>query len=137
MIVCIAMDGLVLKNYYLFNRRINQLTEEIKKPIPMTGWKTKTAAFLFALGTSLIGLSEGVPNDNLAPWIRFAGMALDGLATAFGVWGIGHKLEKNKNIIVQKKTVPYYIEPMSEEEFELIKKIRQKKSSKVLDPPTL
>lgn len=105
------------------------MTEQIEKSIHMTGWKTKTAAFLFAIGTSLIGLAEGVPNDNLAPWIQFAGMCIDGLATAFGVWGIGHKLEKNKNVIVQKKTIPYYVHPMNEEEFKVLQKLRETKSS--------
>ena len=116
----------------------NKKEENSETVTHMTGWKTKLAAFLAAAGTAIIGISESVPaDDSLVHMIKFIGIVIDGLAGAFGIWGIGHKLEKNKNIIVQKKTIPYYVQPMDEAEFEMIKKMRLEKSSERPSPPTL
>jgi hypothetical protein len=113
----------------------NKKEENSETVTHMTGWKTKLAAFLAAAGTALIGISESVPtDDSLAPMIKFIGIVIDGLAGAFGIWGIGHKLEKNKSILIQKKTVPYYVHPMNEKEFEILEKMRQEK---IPEAPTL
>jgi len=104
---------------------MEMMNENSENVTHMTGWKTKLAAFLAATGTALIGLADSVPaDDSLAPMIKFIGITIDGLAGAFGLWGIGHKLEKNKSVLVKKKTVPYYVHPMSEKEFEYLEKIR-------------
>jgi hypothetical protein len=88
-----------------------------EKVIPMGGWKMKTSAFLAAIGTGLIGLAQAVPNPKVAPWMSFVGIALDGLAGAFGIWGAGHKLEKNKTVVmVDEKN--RMIEPPSESNIE-------------------
>jgi len=76
------------------------------KKTPMSGWKMKTSAFLAAIGTSIIGLGQVVPNPKVSPWMMFIGVALDGLATAFGIWGAGHKMEKNTAIIMKEPKIP-------------------------------
>lgn len=110
------------------------------KPTPMGGWKTKTSSFLAALGTTLIGLAEGVPDDRLAPWIRFIGIAIDGFAGAFAIWGLGHKMEKSRPVLIQKKKVPYYVHAIDPEELKILEEFRKDKSSKPkveLAPPTI
>lgn len=108
------------------------------KQNPMTGWKTRTASFLAAIGTTLIGLAEGVPDDSLAPWIRFVGIAIDGFAGAFAIWGIGHKVEKNRPVLIKKQRVPYYVHSIDPQELKLLEEFRESRSSKKeLEPPTV
>ncbi len=87
----------------------------------------------------MIGLAEGVPDDRLAPWIRFFGIAIDGFAGAFAIWGIGHKVEKNRPVLIQKQKIPYYIQAIDPTELKLIEDFRKNKPptpSKELQPPT-
>ena len=61
----------------------------------MTGWKTRGAAIIFALGTSLVGAAEVAPTIDIGVWMKFAGTILLGFGTALGLIGIGHKIEKS------------------------------------------
>lgn len=111
------------------------MPEEVIKP--MTGWKMKLGSFLAAIAAVIVGSAEVAPYPAMIPWAKFLGFIVGGVGTAFIAWGAGHKLEKNRNVIVQKKTIPYYVHPMNEEEFKVIQKMREEKSSKIPDPPTL
>jgi hypothetical protein len=73
---------------------------------PMSGWKMKSSAFAASFGTLLIGLAQIVPSPKTAPWLQFAGIAIDGLAATLGIWGAGHKMEKNRDIIMKKSEIP-------------------------------
>jgi hypothetical protein len=69
---------------------------------PMSGWKMKSSAFAASIGTLLIGLSQVVPSPKAAPWLQFIGIAIDGAAATLGIWGAGHKMEKNRDIILDE-----------------------------------
>lgn len=109
------------------------MAEEVIKP--MTGWKMKLGSFLAAIAAVIVGSAEIAPYPAMVPWIKFLGFIVGGVGTAFIAWGAGHKLEKNRNVIVQKKTIPYYVHPLDEKEFEILQKMRKEKERP--DPPTL
>ena len=67
---------------------------------PMSGWKMKSSAFAAYIGTLLIGLSQVVPSPKASPWLQFIGIAIDGAAATLGIWGAGHKMEKNRDSII-------------------------------------
>ena len=69
---------------------------------PMSGWKMKASAVSASFGTLLIGLAQVVPSPKMAPWLQFAGIAIDGLAATLGIWGAGHKMEKNRDSIIDE-----------------------------------
>jgi hypothetical protein len=98
----------------------------------MGGWKMKLGSFMVAIGALIIGSSEVAPMPEMIPWIKFIGFIVGGVGTAFLAWGAGHKMEKNKSVVIQKKKVPYYVHPMSPEEFKLLEAFRSKKK---VDPP--
>jgi hypothetical protein len=102
---------------------------------PMSGWKTKLGAFLIAVAATIKGSAEIFPSPDMIPWINWFSFIVSGVGGAFTVWGIAHKLEKNNKVIVQKKTVPYYVHPMSPEEFKLLERIRSKPKINPLKPP--
>jgi len=67
---------------------------------PMSGWKMKASAVSASFGTLLIGLAQIIPSPKVAPWLQFAGIAIDGAAATLGIWGAGHKMEKNRDSII-------------------------------------
>ena len=99
---------------------------------PMSGWKMKTGSFMIAIGALIVGSVEVAPMPEIIPWIKFIGFIVGGVGTAFLAWGAGHKMEKNRKVLVKKKTVPYYVHPMGQDEFKLLEAFRKKKD---LEPP--
>jgi hypothetical protein len=104
---------------------------------PMSGWKTKLGAFLVAIGTVIVGSADLAPTPGMIPWLKFFGFIVGGVGTAFTVWGIGHKVEKNRSVIVQKKTVPLYVSPLNDEEYKALQDMRMVKKPEAPKPPTL
>lgn len=102
------------------------LSPSVEKPISMGGWKTKLGAFLIAIAATITGSVGIVPLPELIPWIKWLAYMIGGVGSAFTVWGIAHKMEKNRSVLVKKKRVPYYIQPLSSKEFEMLKAIRGK-----------
>ena len=101
----------------------------------MSGWKTKLGAFLIAVAATIKGSAGLIPSPDVIPWINWCAFIVSGVGGAFTVWGIAHKLEKNNKVIVQKKTIPYYVYPMNSEEFKLLEIIRSKPKINPLKPP--
>ena len=99
---------------------------------PMGGWKMKLGSFLIAIGAVTVGSAEVAPYPGMSPWVKFVGFIVGGVVTAFIAWGAGHKLEKNRSVLVKKKTIPYYVHPMSSDEFKVLEEMRK---SKKVDAP--
>jgi hypothetical protein len=125
-------DGLTLNNYCLLNKEnmddidlsFDNKQEEKRH---MTGWKTKLGAILTAISGVIFGISSLVPSVPGNPCLfEFTGYIAVGLGAGFISWGIGHKLEKNRNILVERKRVPYYVHPMNEGEFTALETMRKK-----------
>jgi hypothetical protein len=95
----------------------------------MSGWKMKVGSFLAAIAAVIIGSAEIAPYPEIIPWLKFLGFIVGGVGTAFLAWGAGHKLEKNRNVIVKKKTIPYYVHPMNPEEFKALEKMRESREA--------
>lgn len=73
-----------------------------KEPIkPMTGWKTKWGTILLIVGGAVMGAAEIAPDANAALWMNFAAKLVTGIGTGLTAWGLGHKLEKNKPVVIQ------------------------------------
>jgi hypothetical protein len=126
-------DGLTLNNYCLLNKENmdgTDISSDIKQEtviIHMTGWKTKSGAILTAISGVIFGISSLIPSVPGNPCLfEFIGYIAVGLGAGFISWGIGHKLEKNRNILVERKRVPYYIHPMNEGEFTALETMRKK-----------
>lgn len=105
-------------------------------PKPMGGWKMKLGSFLVAIAGVIGGSSEIVPAPEAAPWIKFAAFIVGGVGAAFLAWGAGHKIEKTQPVLVQKKTIPYYVHPLDEAEFKLLEDFRKQKKDGP-QPPTI
>ena len=99
----------------------------------MGGWKMKVGSFMAAIGAVIIGSAEVSPMPEMIPWVKFLGFIVGGVGTAFLAWGAGHKMEKNRSVVIQKKVVPYYVQPMNPEEFKVLETFRK---SKAPEPPT-
>lgn len=91
---------------------------------PMSGWKMKTGSIMVAVAATITGSAELAPIAGMIPWIKFAAFLVGGVGAAFLAWGAGHKMEKNRSVLVQKKKMPYYVHPMNDEEFKLLEKFR-------------
>jgi hypothetical protein len=106
---------------------------------PMSGWKTKLGAFLTAIGAVIVGAAEVAPTPEMIPWLKFIGFIIGGVGGAFTIWGIAHKVEKNRSVITQKKTVPIYVSPLNDEEYKMLQDMRmaKPKTPKAPEPPTL
>ena len=70
---------------------------------PMSGWKMKSGSFLAAIAAVIIGSAELAPYPGMIPWLKFLGFVVGGVGTAFIAWGAGHKMEKNRDIILENK----------------------------------
>ena len=88
---------------------LNKISKEFKRVLsndenvkPMGGWKMKTSAVSASFGTLLIGLAQIVPSPKVSSWLQFVGIAIDGIAATLGIWGAGHKMEKNRDIIIDE-----------------------------------
>jgi hypothetical protein len=104
-------------------------------PQPMSGWKTKLGSFLIAAAGVIGGSAEIAPYPEMVPWIRFIAFIVGGMGSAFLIWGIGHKLEKNRNVLVQKKQIPYYIQKIDPDELALLEELKKRKKGP--EPPTV
>jgi hypothetical protein len=104
----------------------------MEKRTPMGGWKTKLGAFLVAIATTIGGSAQLLPIPEAAPWITFAAFIVGGIGGAFTIWGIAHKMEKNRPVVIEKKRIPYFIQPMSPDEFKFLETLRKKKE---VEPP--
>lgn len=114
----------------------------VNPPTPMSGWKTKLGSFLIAAAGVIGGSAEIAPYPEMVPWIRFIAFIVGGIGSAFLVWGIGHKVEKSRPVLVQKKRVPYYIQKIDPEELKVLnelarEKVREQKKKSELKPPTV
>ena len=98
---------------------------KVEEKSHMTGWKTKLGSFLLAFAGVSTGASELIPLPEASPWCKFVAYVAGGVGTAFITWGMGHKLEKNRNILVEKKRIPYYVHPMHENEFDALETMRK------------
>lgn len=106
----------------------------------MSGWKMKLGSFLVAIGAVIIGSAEVAPVPEMIPWVKFIGFIVGGIGTAFLAWGAGHKLEKNRSVLIKKQNIPYYIQKIDPDELLLLKKLRGEKNAlpkKEVKPPTL
>ena len=106
----------------------------VNPPAPMGGWKMKLGSLLIAVGALIVGSGEVAPIPEMVPWLKFVGFIVGGVGTAFLAWGAGHKLEKNRPIIIRKKNVPYYIQKIEPDELKWLEEMRK---SKKVEPPTL
>ena len=100
---------------------------------PMGGWKMKAGSIMVAVAATITGSAELAPVPEMIPWIKFAAFVVGGIGAAFLAWGAGHKMEKNRSVLVKKKTIPYYIHPMNAEEFGLLERFR--KNREMLNEP--
>ena len=100
----------------------------------MSGWKMKLGSFLIAIGALIVGSGEVAPVPEMVPWLKFLGFIVGGVGTAFVAWGAGHKIEKNNKVLVKTKTVPYYVHPMSRDEYKVLQTFRSR--PKAPEPPT-
>lgn len=66
---------------------------------PMTGWKVKSGTLIVIIGTAIFSTSEIVTDPAISVWIALTGKMLLGIGGGLVSWGMGHKLEKNKEEI--------------------------------------
>ena len=89
-------------------RRVPQYEVIQREAGGMSGWKTKVGAVITAIGGTIIGSAEIAPTPGMIPWLKFIGFIISGIGGALTIWGIGHKLEKTRNM----KKVPFLIKEL-------------------------
>lgn len=67
----------------------------------MEGWKTKAGALLIFLSSLCFAGEQAFPIEEYKPWFHFFSIALSGSGAGLGLMGIGHKLDKTKENLVQ------------------------------------
>lgn len=107
----------------------------VNPPSPMGGWKMKMGSFLIAIAATIGGSAEVAPYPEMVPWIRFIAFIVGGVGAAFLAWGAGHKMEKNRPVLVKKQKIPYYIQKIDPDELKLLEDIRKQRSNGP-EPPT-
>ena len=60
----------------------------------MSGWKTKAACWLGAIGTGTMAGALVSPTPEIGTWMLFVGTIVNAAAGALGFAGIAHKIEK-------------------------------------------